>query len=422
MLAAACCLAAAGCDPQMQMRTQAQRPGGALTHDDVLAKAGLENYWQLDLELPRGEKVRKLVLLEENLYCLTHTNWLIAVDASKGLRKWSYKVADAGVKVYPPCHAANVAIDPNHVGVQKVKNLKALDLLPKRNLVMINTPDYMVALDRSTGELHRQIRFDTPGPTQFTANTGGSCDGRYYYVGTLAGEVKSIRVNESVVAWGYLAGSIVSAAPKVHAPPGAEPRVYVGSGDGDFAVLKSGFLSSTLWPLPGARPWPEMLGGVVANLHVDNRAAFVPCLNQRLYAFGLAGGEPLWWFTAKGQLWDDVQASENSIFQYARKDAFYAIDPATGKSRWSMKEPRRVLAVMPVDGAPTAYLIDGARNLLVVDEILGKVQVTIPMTGVDLFVDNTTAPAIFVGDQGGRLVCLRQIGAERMMAETLKKP
>ena len=29
-------------------------------------------------------------------------------------------------------------------------------------------------------------------------------------------------------------------------------------------------------------------GAVVANIHVDDRAAFVPCLNQRLYAFGLA--------------------------------------------------------------------------------------------------------------------------------------
>jgi hypothetical protein len=160
---------------------------------------------------------------------------------------------------------------------------------------------------------------------------------------------------------------------------------------------------------------------VVAGLHVDDRAAFIPCLNQRVYAFGLAGGEPLWWFTTKGQLHDDVQVSENSVFQYARGDMLYALDLSNGKSRWSMRQGRRVLAAMPGKGVPMAYLVDNARNLLVVDEILGKIQVTIPLTGVNLFADNTSATAIYLGNSAGRLVCLRQIGAEHLTPDMLKK-
>jgi len=70
---------------------------------------------------------------------------------------------------------------------------------------------------------------------------------------------------------------------------------------------------------------------------------------------------------------------------------------------------------------PMAYLVDNARNLLVVDEILGKIQVTIPLTGVNLFADNTSATALYLGNTAGRLVCLRQIGAEHLTPDTLKK-
>jgi outer membrane protein assembly factor BamB len=414
MLAAAWCLTAAGCDGQMWSSS-------ALTHDSVLAKADLANYWQLDLQLPPGEKIVKLILIEENLYCLTGSNWLLAVDAASGVRKWSHQVAEKGVTVFAPCHGTKVPIDPNLPGVVKVRVLPAPASLPARDLVLINTPDYVMALDRMTGEEVRNIRFDKYLPFSFVANTGGGCDGTFFYVGTTNGDVKSIRINEGVVAWSYQAGSIMSASPQCLAITGGSPRVYVATGDGDFAVLKSSPLVSTLWPLTGAKRWHDMAGAVVAGLHVDDRAAFIPCLNQRVYALSLAGGEPLWWFTTKGQLHDDVQVSENSVFQYSRGDMLYALDPSNGKSRWSMRQGRRVLAAMPDKGVPMAYLVDNTRNLLVVDEILGKIQVTIPLTGVNLFADNTSATAIYLGNSAGRLVCLRQIGAEHLTPDMLKK-
>ena len=417
VLAAAWCLTAAGCGEQAWLSSSSS----GLTHDSVLAKAGLSNYWKLDLQLQPGESIVKLVLIEENLYCLTASNWLLAVDAASGVRKWSHQVAEKGVTVFGPCHGAKVPIDPNMPGVDKVRVPSAPASLPARDLVLINTPDYVMALDRMTGEEVRNYRFNTYRSFSFVANTGGCCDGTYFYVGTTNGDVKSIRINEGVVAWSYQAGSIMSTSPQCLPIPGASPRIYAATGDGDLVVLKSGSLVSTLWPLAGVKRWPEMAGAAVAGMHVDDRAAFVPCLNKRVYAFSLAGGEPLWWFTANGQLYDDVQVSDNSVFQYARGDKLYALDVSNGKSRWALKQGRRVLAAMPSKDVPMAYLVDNARNLLVVDEILGKIQVTIPLTGVNLFADNTSAQAIYIGNTAGRLVCLRQIGAEHLTPDMLKK-
>jgi bifunctional ADP-heptose synthase (sugar kinase/adenylyltransferase) len=40
---------------------------------------------------------------------------------------------------------------------------------------------------------------------------------------------------------------------------------------------------------------------------------------------------------------------------------------------------------------------------------------------VSLFADNTSAAAIYLGNAAGRLVCLRQIGAEHLTPDMLKK-
>ena len=416
VLAAALYLTAAGCDAPAWSSSSS-----ALTHDSVLAKAGLANYWQLDLQLPPGEKIVKLILIEENLYCLTGSNWLLAVDAASGVRKWSRQVAEKGVKVFPPCHGTRVPVDANLPNVDKVRFPPLSASLPARDLVLVNTPNCVMALDRMTGEEVRKISFAQYQPGSFVANTGGGCDGTFFYVGTANGDVKAIRINEGVVAWSYQAGSIMCASPQCLAVTGTSPRVYVATGEGDYAILKSNSLLLVMWPMTGARRWHDMSGGVLATFHVDDRAAFIPCVNQRVYAFGLAGGEPLWRFTAKGQLLDDVQVSENSVFQYSRGDKLYALDVTNGKCRWSMRQGRRVLADMPSNGVPTSYLVDDARNLLVVDEILGKIRVTIPLTGVSLFADNTSAAAIYLGNAAGRLVCLRQIGAEHLTPDMLKK-
>ena len=192
VLAATLCLIAAGCGSQAPVMSS------GLTHDSVLAKAGLHNYWQLDLQLPPGERVVKLILVEENLYCLTTSNYLLAVDAASGVRKWSCKVAADGVKIFPPCHGTAVPVDPNYVNVDKVRFPPAPETLLARDLVFVNTPDYVLALDRMTGQEVRKIPFGAHAPSSFVANTGGSCDGTFFYVGTTNGEVQAIRVNEGV--------------------------------------------------------------------------------------------------------------------------------------------------------------------------------------------------------------------------------
>jgi outer membrane protein assembly factor BamB len=411
LLAMAGCLAAAGCG----------RSNGpiSLTHASVLAKAGLARYWDLQLQLPDGETIERLILLEENLYCLTSHNTLIAVDAARGVRKWARRIVEPGVKVHAPCHGDDVALADKPPGVRELVS-PAPEASPKAyHVVLVNTPNEVQVLDRASGKLLRRLTFNTK-PYEFTANTGGACDGTYYYVGSVAGRCYALRLNDEVVAWVLYTGDILRAAPRCHNPGGSK-RVFLAGEDGNYYVAKAGDVLLQVWPMPGQKSWPAMAGQVSAAFHVDDRACFIPCLNNRVYAFSLSGGPALWRFTCGGPLFDDVQVSENTVFQYARGDRLHAINPANGQQRWAMPEGRRVLASIAGEDGPTAYVVGDRKQLLVVDEILGKVRASIPLTGCDLFADNTTAPAMYMTGRDGHVYCLRPLGAERLTAASLMR-
>jgi len=391
----------------------------SLTHDSVLAKAGLKTYWRLNLELLEDERIEKLLLLDETLYCLTDQNYLLAIDASRGVRKWSRRIAEPGVKVFRPCHGDGVMLRKDIPGVVNIVTPLAPDQLTAYDLVLINTPDYLLALERKTGELLRRIEFSQYVPDEFSANTGAACDAGHAYVGSTSGRCYAIRLNENVIAWIIRTGEALTAAPQVHAP-GGQGRVYVAAEDGVLYVAKAGLNLSLIWPPAPIREWPDLAGPVTTDFHVDDRACFIPCVRRRVYAFSLAGGEPLWRFTCNGSLTDPIQVSQNTVFQYARGDKLYALNPANGKERWALPRGRRVLATMPKDDIPLAYLVDDSRNLVVVDEILGKVRASIPLTGIDLFADNTRAPAVYLANRGGQLYCLRQAGSGYLTEKALR--
>jgi len=151
---------------------------------------------------------------------------------------------------------------------------------------------------------------------------------------------------------------------------------------------------------------------------VDRRGCFVPCEDNRLYAFdGLTGAE-LWEpFICQGPLRDPIQVGANTIFQYAHGDQFYAINLVNGKERWHKADPRLVMAAT----GGNVYLLDKSRNLLIVNEILGTVKASLPMTGMDVFARNTDASAMYTATRDGRVFCIRLLSAGHMTPDDLKE-
>jgi len=394
----------AGCGQGLDFGRKGQ---AAVVGPEELAKVGLQCYWPRELAMDEGESLRNLWRLDENLYCLTSRNRLYVIDAAKGLLRWQCDLGDPGAAVFPPVHANQALLPKAVLGIKDMLLPRGGPAITPVDLVMFNTLTELLVLERKTGELYRRIKFE------FSASTSGATDGDYFYVGSTNGRYYTIRLAEAVRVWEGTSEGIIAAPPVVFGG-----RLYVASTDGGLDALQTGDRLRRVWRSED-KGSQAMRGPVNAPFHVDERGCFIPCEDYRLYAFQLATGSPLWPpVICKGPLRDAVQVGEQTIFQYARDDGFYAINITNGQQRWRLPEGRKVLALMDGD----VYLQDAGRNLLIVDEVLGKVKASVPLTGLDILVPNLKAAAIYAGTSDGKVLCIRPLSAGRLTPEMLREP
>ena len=394
-----------GCASRPTM-TASQR---AARHAKSMENAGLRYYWKCS-DLPKvlddGERIARTYLIDENLYCLTNMNRLIAIDAARGILRWSrwVHVAKPGVKVYDPVHTKNVMITrtpPTRKEILQPKSefgrkIKAFDS------VIISTRTNALLIDRSNGQVIRDIEFN------FTAGaSAGVCsDGRLLFVPDARGWYHAILLHEMLESWTLSIEGAITLPPHY-----VDDKVIVVSEKGRVQVASTFEARKKVW----TRPLGTAIGAPVLTTR-DH--LLVPCMDRRLYAFDPTTGRELWEpFDCKKPLKDVPQVSEVSAFQYARGGKFYALALVTGKLRWTLPDARQVLAVMNNN----VYLQDNRNRILVVDEILGETRASVQMSPAHLLTANTSAPAIYGASRDGNLYCIRTIDAKHLTAEMLRK-
>ncbi len=386
-------LTAAGC----ASGPQADR----MLHPDVLAKADLQYYWKLPLQLRGGESVVRLYLLDETLYCMTDRNRAIAVDAAMGRPLWSYDVAPAGEKVFPPCHAAEALLTEQAILPAAMRLPSDTPALERYAIVAFNTIRKAVVLNRATGAVLRELSFP------FVANTGGATNGQSFFVGSGKGWCHAFSLMEGVSMWDVSTDDMLASAPKCYLG-----LVYLAGQDGYFYCFDSSQKPRRVFR-------QKMQGPVTAEIHVSERGCYVPSEDFRLYAYEPGAGTKLWEpFVCQGPLRQAVQVSSNTVYQYAEGDRFYAINLVDGQKRWDTAQGRLVLAAMEGN----AYVLTAGRDLRIVNEILGTVKHSLPMTGWELFAPNTHAPAIYVATADGQLACIRLLGAGHLTPDMIRGP
>ena len=270
LVVAAIGVSVCGCEPAQM---DAGKPWAGLVHPDVLAKGGLQYYWPCQVNLQRGESIDRLYQLDENLYCITDRNRLIAVDALTGVEKWNFQVASPEQTVFRPSHADDIVLPDKVSGMSEILDSTRVEETAPFNAVMINSLNYAFVLNRKNGRVVRSIELG------FAANTGGTTDvhGRIYVVGSTTGKFYGIRLQEDVRAWiegtdGLLTSPIERLG--MHA--------FVAGEDKVFRVTRMG---------EGEQEWSTRLAGpVTAPFFVDNRGAFIPCEDNRIYAFSPLSG------------------------------------------------------------------------------------------------------------------------------------
>jgi outer membrane protein assembly factor BamB len=372
---------------------------------DVLATASLEYAWRNTVDLDEGETVRNVWRVDEVLYCLTSGHHLVAMDAVSGVRLWTVQVGDVREQVFPPCHADNVAIPPT-MGIHTLNNPPDKTKLIPFKAVMINTSSELYVIDRATGKVMRKHEL------KFAANTGGATDGVHYFVASVSGDIKggswyySVDVADGLTRWVMRAEDLITARPVY-----LDNRLYIASADHKlYCVNPDQARKRVTWESATEGP-------IVADFVVDTRGCFVPSEDYKLYAIDRASGVGLWSFRTGGPLTAATQVGQQTVYQFAKNDRFYAVDLATGAKRWDNPDARTVLA----DLGDRLAVLSAQRNLLIVNEVLGKVELSIPLTGLDLFVPNAAKAVIYAVSAEGKAVCIRPAKAPPLTASMLKE-
>ncbi len=369
---------------------------------EVLAKASLEYYWQYPVRfLAAGETVERIWRLDENLYGLTSRNRLIALDAANGTFKWELTVAEAGRKVFAPCHADEVKL-AKFGGIRLVTHPpdpEDKEKVTTVNGVVINTTSYALLLERQTGQTLRKLDF------KFAANSPGSSDGIYFFVGSSRGWYYAVRLVDALTPWTMGTDDMITARPAAYGG-----RLYVASRDGRFYAVNPYLPKDRhLWTRKTAGP-------LTADFTVDSRGCFVGGEDFNLYAYDVVEGDTLWVFRAQGSLREPVQVGARTIYQRADQDRFYALDLATGRKRWELPDGHSVLGTI----GSHVYVLTFERKLRVIHEALGREKMTLPMTGLDLFVRNAVKPVIYAATREGKFVCIRAASAGHLAPDMLK--
>lgn len=398
----------AGCAPQIP-------PPDELAQCQALAGAHLGVYWQVDLALEGDETMARLDLLGNDLYCLTSHNRLMALDAARGLWRWTLAAAGPGQRVFAPIHVDGIAV-PTHLagGAPDKPGLEVTAKAEPFHAVILNTLSSVLVVDRATGKLAMKL------PLDFAASTGGAaakdpCGRFLYYLASVDGRCHAVDLSRALSLWSTDFGGAIRATPVTYGGLlfVADENGVLHAGSGDPSGPRG------LWDSNQTES-EAMHGAVLADMHVDERGCFVPCEDNRLYAFDRTTGKALWPpLVCQGPLRQPPQVGENTIFQYALRDRLYAVDVATGVQRWTMPAGRLVVGIVRDEGSHV-YVLDATGDLRVVEEISGQERSSAPITGYAVYLPNVTAPAIYAASRTGRVVCIRPLAAGSLTAEMLR--
>ncbi len=362
-----------------------------LADPNVLERAGLSHAWDIALDLRPREEVASLHVIEDMLYVLTTQNRAIAVDAQRGYFRWTYQIDEPGRKIYAPVHANNVRLTDRVPRIPELAKPETLRGVSGRDLTLFGSQTTLAAIERTRGGELRRIALP------FAANTGGDTDGIRYYCGSVEGLCMAVHIQDAIRTGSFYTADILTAPVEV-----SGSRVYAAGEDGRVYCRVAADLPSGGWTR-------DLGAAVTAEFHASAKGIFVPCTDNRIYAFAPDSGTNLWRmpFVCDAPLRAGIQVADSTLFQQSLSGAYYAVDLARGEQRWKRTDATEVLAV--VDGR--VYLRDTNNNLLVVDEILGELRTAVPLSGAQVFARNTTLPGIWVASRDGHLLAIRPGGA-----------
>jgi len=333
---------------------------GRLVSPELLKAASLEALWETKLPMKERERLDQLYILGNRIYCLSDRNYMVSLHREKGSVIFSRNVAAAGLPV---------------VG---------LELYEERLYSIIGGRLVELSAQFGTELSSESLGFGIVCPVARNSS--------YYYVCGSDRRLRAFRAENKVKIFEVAADdeSLITSVV-------ADEGFVIFATEGGSVARISADGPRRLWQF-------EAAGSIAAPIVRDAASLFVSSRDTNVYRLNVRTGRLMWRYQAGALLEAGPVVTGGVVYQVVGK-GLVAIERGSGRQIWELADGASLLA----ESEGKAYVITSIGELVVMENKKGKRVYSVNFAGVTKYAANVSDSNIYIGDESGRLACLRPV-------------
>ena len=345
----------------------------------MLSRYGLERAWWSQATVnPKRDKVKYMVLDEENVYLQGTGGTVTAFDAESGRRLWSVQLSNRDEPIFP--------------GVSNDKHFLTVGGLT------------LYCLERFSGKVLWELTLPV------MPSVGPSVDDQHIYVGALDGSIYSFDIRKidelsrlrllptwsyQAIRWRYRTSKEITT--KAYS---TGRSVNFASRDGSLYAVSA--LDPDLnWQFETSAPITAPLAATNDSLIVASEDYFVYCLNRD-------NGLVRWEFASGNPIRKAPIVIEDDLYIMPDRGGLFNLVVRTGAEKWERP------GISDLLGATKSRLFgsDVTGNVVLLQRSTGRPLGTLPLRPFSVRLQNDRTDRLFLATPSGLVVCLREQGSE----------
>lgn len=345
----------------------------------LLSRLGLERAWWSQATVnPKRDKVKYMVLDEENVYLQGTGGTVTAFDAESGKRLWSVQLGNRDDPIYP--------------GVSNEKHFLAVNGMA------------LYCIERFSGKVLWELALPA------MPSVGPSVDDQHIYIGALDGSIYSFelqKINELYLKrllpqWSYQAIRWRYRTSKEITTTAYSTGRLVNFASRDGSLYAVGALERDLaWQFETSAPITAPLAATHDSLILASEDYFVYCLNRD-------NGLVRWEFASGFSIRKAPVIIEQDLYIMPDRGGLFNLVVRTGEEKW--EQP----GITDLLGATKSRLFgsDVTGNIVLLQRSTGRPLGTLPLRPFSVRLQNDRTDRLYLATPSGLVVCLREQGSE----------
>ncbi|MHC4131409.1 MAG: outer membrane protein assembly factor BamB family protein [Planctomycetota bacterium] len=332
-----------------------------LVWPELLEHGKLKIVWENELPLNKAEKQDRLYIAGKYFYSFTDSNYIVSLNKNEGSFIFGRSYAPTGFPVL------------------------GFELYGDELFSIIG--NQLVEIRAASGVEITQTRI------QFGVSCPAVRNKANFYIAGVDRRVHVFNAENKVEMFKGAAddNSIITSVVAV------EDKIIFGTETGKIVSMKSDE-PAMLWQF-------KARSGIAGKLVLDEGFLFAASRDTNVYMIDVGTGKLIWKFQTDAILDKQPTVTNNAVYQYVWGKGLTAIDRANGQLMW--KAPGALELLAEVKGK--AYVITEDETLVVMDNQKGKELYSVNFSGVTRYVANTKDSNIYIGDDYGRVACIKPV-------------